>query len=106
MRRLFKITAGPAFAALVVSLACTAPAHADEDGFFNMLASDGAPVPPEETAGVLHLGYAVCDEIFTNGWSEQRAVSRIMVDDENANPQRAQLIVKAAHSQLCPDAGN
>jgi hypothetical protein len=92
-------------AALVFSVAFAAPAHADQNGFLNMLANNDAPVEPDETDAMLHLGYAVCEEIYTDGWSEQRAVSKIMTTVADASPRRAQLIVTAAHSQLCPDAG-
>ena len=70
-----------------------------------MLAVNGAPVAHDDADALLHFGYAVCEEIYTEGWSEQRAVSKIMAHVADASPQRAQLIVAAARSQLCPDAG-
>jgi hypothetical protein len=81
-----------------------APAHADQDGYLKMLADDGFPMTHDNVASVLQLGYAVCGTLYTFDSSEQRAVSRILADKPDTSPQAAQMVVAAAHSQLCPDA--
>ena len=73
-------------------------------GSSTMLANHGAPATGREQSALLHLGNTVCDGFYKNGWSEQRAVSEIMTQLSDANPNRAQLIVTAAHLQLCADA--
>jgi hypothetical protein len=90
----------------VAGIGSAAPAHADQDGYLKMLAGDGFPMMPENVASLLQLGYAVCDTLHTSDWSEQQAVSRILRDKPDASPQKAQLVVAAAHSQLCPGAGD
>jgi Protein of unknown function (DUF732) len=94
----------PAVGAVVAAITLSAPAHADQNGFLKMLADHGAPASGDEQAALLHLGHAVCDGFYKNGWSEQRAVSEIMTQLSDATPNRAQLIVTAAHLQLCADA--
>ena len=93
-----------ATAAIAVAGICSAaPAHADQDGYLKMLADDGFPMTHDNVASMRQLGYAVCDTLHTFDLSEQQAVSRILRDKPDASPQKAQLVVAAAHSQLCPD---
>ena len=93
-----------AAAAIAVAGICSAaPAHADQDGYLKMLADDGFPMTHDNFASMLQLGYAVCATLHTSDLSEQQAVSRILTDRPDASPQKAQLVVAAAHSQLCPD---
>jgi len=93
-----------ATAAIAVAGICSAaPAHADQDGYLKMLAADGFPMTHDNVASMLQLGYAVCNTLSAFDLSEQQAVSRILRDKPDANPQEAQLVVAAAHSQLCPD---
>ena len=87
----------------VAAICSAAPAHADQDGYLKMLADDGFPMTQDNVASMLQLGYAVCDTLHTFDLSEQQAVSRILRDKPDASPQKAQLVVAAAHSQLCPD---
>ena len=93
----------PVVVAIGAAVTLAASAHADENGFFQMLAARGAPATGSERSALLHLGNTVCDG-FNNGWSEQRAVSEMMKQLSDTNPNRAQLIVTSAHLQLCPDA--
>jgi Protein of unknown function (DUF732) len=96
-----------ATAAIAVAGICSAaPAHADQDGYLKMLAGDGFPMTPDNFASMLQLGYAVCATLHTSDLSEQQAVSRILRDAPDASPQKAQLVVAAAHSQLCPDVSS
>jgi hypothetical protein len=90
--------------AVVAAVTLSAPARADQDGFLTMLADHGAPATGAEQGALLHLGNAVCEGFYKNGWSEQHAVSEIMRQLSDATPNRAQLIVTAAHLQLCADA--
>ena len=93
-----------AAASVAVAAICSAaPAHADQDGYLKMLADDGFPMTYDNAASMLQLGYAVCATLHTSDLSEQQAVSRILRDKPDASPQKAQLVVAAAHSQLCPD---
>jgi uncharacterized protein DUF732 len=94
----------PAVGAVVAAVTLAAPAHADQNGFLRMLADHGAPATGGEKDALLHLGDAVCDGFSKNGWSEQRAVSETMTQLSDSTPRRAQLIVTAAHLQLCADA--
>lgn len=94
----------PIVGAVVAAITLSAPAHADQNGFFQMLANHGAPASGREQSALLHLGNTVCEGFYKNGWSEQRAVSQIMTQLADTNPNRAQLIVTAAHLQLCADA--
>ena len=94
-------------AAIATVVICSpAPAHADQDGYLKMLAGDGFPMTPDNFASMLQLGYAVCATLRTSDLSEQQAVSRILRDTPDASPQKAQLVVAAAHSQLCPDVSS
>ena len=93
-----------ATAAIAVAGICSAaPAHTVQDGYLKMLADDGFPMTHDNFASMLQLGYAVCATLHTSDLSEQQAVSRILRDTPDASPQKAQLVVAAAHSQLCPD---
>jgi Protein of unknown function (DUF732) len=93
-----------ATAAIAVAGICSAaPAHADQDGYLKMLAGDGFPMTPDNATSILQLGYAVCATLHTSDLSEQQEVSQILRDSPNASPQKTQLVVAAAHSQLCPD---
>jgi len=94
----------PAVGAVVAAVTLSAPADADQNGFLQMLADHGAPARGSEQGALLHLGNAVCEGFYKNGWSEQRAVSEIMTQLSDSTPNRAQLIVTAAHLQLCADA--
>ena len=87
----------------MAAICSAAPAHADQDGYLKMLADDGFPMTQDNAASMLQLGYAVCATLHTPDLSEQQAVSRILRDKPDASPQKAQLVVAAAHSQLCPD---
>jgi Protein of unknown function (DUF732) len=82
-----------------------APAHADQEGYLKMLADNGFAMTHDNAMSVLQLGYAVCATLHTSDLSDEQAVSRILRDTPDANPQKAQLVVAAAHSQLCPDVG-
>jgi hypothetical protein len=90
--------------AVVAAITLSSPAHADQNGFLRMLADHGAPATGDEKDALLHLGGAVCEGFYEKGWSEQRAVSETMTQLSDATPRRAQLIVTAAHLQLCADA--
>jgi hypothetical protein len=94
----------PVVGAVVAAITLSVPAHADQNGFFQMLADHGAPASGREQGALLHLGNTVCEGFYNNGWSEQQAVSEIMTQLSDATPNRAQLIVTAAHLQLCADA--
>ena len=103
MRRL-----AAALAALVTAgLASAGVAHADQRSFISMLARSGFPVDQDETREIVQLGYVVCQSLYA-GQSEANAVGQIIVGLGNrgadVDPQRAQALVSAAHSQLCPDA--
>jgi hypothetical protein len=93
-----------AVGAFVAAITLATPAHADRNGFLQMLADHGAPATGNEQDALFHLGNTVCEGFYKNGWSEQRAVSEIMTQLSDATPNRAQLIVTAAHLQLCADA--
>jgi hypothetical protein len=69
-----------------------------------MLADNGAAVAHDDADALLHFGYAVCEEIYTEGWSEQPAVSKMVTDVADASPQRAQLIVTTARCARMPEA--
>jgi hypothetical protein len=86
----------------VAAICSAAPVHADQDGYLKVLADDGFPMTHDNVASMLQLGYAVCGTLSTFDWSEQRAVSRILADKPDTSPRAAQLVVAAAHSQLCP----
>ena len=94
----------PAVGAVVAAIVLAAPAHADQNGFLHMLADHGAPATGNQQGALLHLGQVVCDGFSKSGWSEQHAVSEIMTQLSDSTPNRAQLIVTAAHLQLCADA--
>jgi len=94
----------PAVGAVVTAITLSASAHADQGGFLEMLADHGAPATGAEQGALLHLGNAVCEGFYKKGWSEQQAVSEIMTQLSDSTPNRAQLIVTAAHQQLCADA--
>jgi hypothetical protein len=82
---------------------CGRSGACDQDGYLKMLADDGFPMTQDNVASMLQLGYTVCSTLHTSDLSEQQAVSRILRDKPDASPQKAQLVVAAAHSQLCPD---
>jgi Protein of unknown function (DUF732) len=93
-----------ATAAIAVAGICSAaPAHADQDGYFKMLADDGFPMTYDNAASLLQLGYRVCATLHISDLSEQQEVSQILRVKPDTSPQKAQLVVAAARSQLCPD---
>jgi Tfp pilus assembly ATPase PilU len=69
-----------------------------------MLADDGFPMTHDSAMSVIQLGYSVCATLHASNMSEEQAVSRILRDMPDADPRKAQMVVAAAHSQLCPDA--
>jgi Protein of unknown function (DUF732) len=93
-----------AAASVAVAAICSAaPAHADQDGYLKMLADDGFPMTHDNAMSLVQLGYTVCARLHASDLSDQQAVSQILRDAPDASPQKAQLVVAAAHSQLCPD---
>ena|ERR1700751_5540099 len=84
----------------VAGICSAARAHADQDGYLRMLADDGFLMTPDNAASLLQLGYAVCAALHTSDLSEQQEVSQILRDKPDASPQKAQVVVAAAHSQL------
>ena len=94
----------PVVLTIVAAAALAAPAHADQNGFFKMLADQGAPATGDERGALLHIGNTVCEGFTKSDWSEQRAVSEVMKQLSDSAPNRAQLIVTSAHLELCPDA--
>ena len=93
-----------ATAAIAVAGICSAaPAHADQEGYLKMLADDGFPMTQNNAMSLVQLGYTVCARLHASDLSDQQAVSQILRDTPDASPQKAQLVVAAAHSQLCPD---
>ena len=95
-----------AAAAIPVAAVCAATrAHADQDSYLKTLTGEGLQMTQYDVTQFLQLGYMICNSMSTSHWSEQQMVSRILADAPDTKPQTAQLIVAAAHSQLCPDAG-
>ena len=88
----------------VAGICSAARAHADQDGYLKMLADDGFPMTHDNFASMLQLGYAVCAALQTSDLTEEQEVSRILRDEPDSSPQKAQLVVAAAQSKLCPDA--
>ena len=91
-------------ATMATAAICSAtPAHADQNGYINALAGAGAVMTPDNVATMLKDGYVACDGMRNYGLSQQQVVSQFLAHQPETTPREAQLIVSAAHSQLCPD---
>ncbi|UQX09602.1 DUF732 domain-containing protein [Candidatus Mycobacterium methanotrophicum] len=90
-----------ATAAATVLLLSTGTARADQDSYLAQIRADGVTVEGQDIADTVSTGYMICGW-KAEGTSEQDAVSRILSMDPSNNPQRIQLLVHGAYSQLCP----
>ena len=99
----------PLLAVGIIAAAVVAPAaHADSggnaDGYLRVLANDGIEFPPAHRDSTVGFGYWICDSMRSFNRSEQQEASQITnVDLVGTDPHRVQILVSAAHSQLCPD---
>ena len=76
------------------------PAHADQNGYLKALADGGWTTEyPDE---LLRTGYIICKTLY-QGYPDQHVVSELAADHPDIPPRGAQVMVAAAHSQLCPD---
>ncbi len=94
------------------AIGAAAPAHADEIGYLNALAADGASMTQGNTLAAIEVGRLACSMLYL-GQPESQVETALLENPRFATPgatpqelaRDAKMVVQAAHSQLCPDAG-
>lgn len=92
-------------AAAAAVFAASGVAHADENSYLSMIdaASNGRKHNADDRKTALDIGYTICDAL-AGGVPEPQA-ARIVVQTNPEVPfDEARMLVRAAHSQLCPGA--
>ncbi|HEU4360290.1 MAG TPA: DUF732 domain-containing protein [Mycobacterium sp.] len=85
------------FAAFAVA---TAPAHADDASYLQMLNDSGVNIPVSDNVR-LTTGHYICGElrVYTPGYDVRRGLTNTF----HFSPDVADVELEAAQSELCPD---
>ncbi|OBJ81084.1 DUF732 domain-containing protein [Mycobacterium sp. 1245852.3] len=92
-------------AAAAAVFAASGVAHADENSYLSMLdaASNGRTHNADDHKTALNIGYTICDAL-AGGVSEPQAAQIVVQTNPEVPLDQARMLVRAAHSQLCPGA--